>query len=168
MALVAAGFDLNVTLIDNGENTATLTYHLVAADAAAAATAADTILDLITPVTQAVVKTYSISQRFIEDDLALPVSGVQVENRASIVTRLDGSAVDKHTVVIPAAAPGLFTSLSGEGANIIDVLDTDLVAYIDIWRVTGALASLSDGEFLQDGLNAIVKGTRKHRQSSYG
>ena len=167
MALVAGGFDLYVTLIDAGGDTATLKYALVAADAAAAATATATILTRLNLVTDAVVKAYSIIERFIEDALVLPATNVQIENRAKVVSLLDGDPTKTATVYIPAPVTGIFQGGPGTPAfNIVDLLDTDLLNYMDTWMVTGALATLSDGEFLAD--NTLLAGERTHRRSAHG
>ena len=169
MALVTGGFELNVTLLDNGLNTGTLSYKLTpAADFDEATTAAADILARLALVTQAEIKGYTVGERFIENALAVPVSNVHIENRAIVVCQINGDPLKKVSVVIPAPSPDIFSALSGDGANQINPLHTDLVNYIDIWRVTGALATISDGEFIADGLSAIVRGYRTHRKSSYG
>jgi hypothetical protein len=168
MALVSAGLYMNVTLLDNGLDESTLSYALVETDFAAALTDAADILARLALVTQAEIKGYSIGERFIENAIAIPVSNVHVENRAAVVCQINGNPLKKHTIFIPAPSPSIFASLSGENADVINTDHADLQNYIDIWKVTGAIAKVSDGEFLQDGLGAIVKGKRTHRRSSAG
>lgn len=172
MALVTSGdfdgWELNVTLIDNGGNTSTLSYSLVAIDYTAAAAAAATILTRIGNVTNAVVKGYSIVQRYIENALTLPGSGVQVEDRATVVLQIAGDPLKKVTVNIPAPKAGIFVGTSGESADVIDTSDTDLQAYASTFH-TGGLATISDGEFVDDAVRAgVEKGKRTHRRSSFG
>lgn len=168
MALVTDGYELHVTLMDSGLNTSKLSYQLVAADAATAATDAATILTALQAITQAEVKGYSIAERFIEDNLVVPTQNIHVENIAAVVAQLSSSPLKNVTVKIPAPSPTIFISTSGAGSNTIDTLDTDLQAYIDIWRVTGGVATISDGENIEDGLSAVLRGKRIHRQSSRG
>lgn len=168
MALVADGFELNVTLLDSGLNTANLRYVLDAADHATALTDSGTILAALAAITQAEIKAYNVSTRFIEDNLAVPVANVHVENRAVVVVQLDGNPLKKATVTVPAPSPDIFLATTGEGSNIVDVLDADLATYIDIWQVTPGVATLSDGEKVADGTAAVIRGKRTHRKSSSG
>lgn len=168
MALVTDGYDLYVTLMDSGLNQATLSYALDAVDAATAAASAATILAALQLITQAEVKAYAISERFIENTLVVPVANVHVENIANVVVQLTTSPLKKANIKIPAPSPDIFLATTGAGSNVVDVLDTDLQAYVDIWRETGGLATLSDGETVEDALTGIISGKRTHRQSSRG
>lgn len=168
MALVSDGYELHVTLMDSGLNTSKLSYQLDSIDAAAAATDSAAVLTALQAVTQAEVKGYSIAERFIEDNLVIPTQNIHVENIAAVVAQLSSSPLKNVTVKIPAPSPSIFISNNGAGSNTIDTLDTDLQAYIDLWRETGGVASISDGEYIEDGLSAILRGKRIHRQSSRG
>lgn len=167
MALVSAGFWLTVTLRDSGGNPSNLTYDLVAATAANAATAAADILTRLALVTASEVSGYSLAERFQENAFVYPADA-ENENRAVITCSLNGFANKPVTVVIPAPVDGLFVQpAGGPGYNIVDITQADLISYIDIWRVTGALAQISDGEYIGDS-GSILKGKRTHRQSSNG
>ena len=168
MALTSNGFELHVTLMDSGLNTSNLTYVLLAADYATAVIDSGTIIAALTAVTQAEIKAYSILERFIEDNIAVPVTNVNVENQALIVLQLASSPLKKASIKIPAPVPGIFLATTGEGSNVIDVLDTDLNTYVDTWQETPGVATLSDGEQVADGLDALLRGHRIHRQSSRG
>lgn len=170
MALVQSGYVLSVTLVDASiVNTSTLTFELEAADETAALAARTAILAALANVTDAVVKSTSLTLRHIEDALVGPAAGVQVENRATIVLQLASSPLKKATITIPAASPGVFIAPTGPGMNTVDSSpsNTDVQTYIDIWRETGALASLSDGEYVADAAS-IVSGKRTHRANSNG
>jgi len=166
MALVSNGWFMTVTIKDAAGDPSTLTYDLVAATAADAATAGGTIRTRLALVTGAVVSGYTISERFVEDALVLPAD-YEVEARAVVSCLLDGFPNKPVTVIIPAPVDGIFMTPTGPGRNVVDVTDADLISYIDIWRVTGALASISDGEFIAD-TGSIQAGKRTHRQSSLG
>jgi hypothetical protein len=167
MAITSKGFKLVVGLIDAGRDQSNMTFDLVAATYADAVTATNTLLPLLEAVTDAVIKGYSIIENFVEGTLVLPAGTVEVENRAMVVCQINANPLKTATVVIPAATIGLFQSNTGAGHNIIDVTDADLLAYLDIWQVSGALAKLSDGEYLDDTA-VIISGKRTHRHSSNG
>src|SRR3972149_7201728 len=162
LGLVSVGWALIVTIIDSGCNPATLRYDLVAATQAAAAAATATILTALAAVTESVVSGYALAERFTEDAFVFPTTA-QNENRAVVSCLLDGFATKKVTIVIPAPAQGLFVTPTGPGSNIVDITDSALITYVDIWRLTGALASISDGEFIGDS-GSIIRGKRTHRQ----
>jgi len=173
MALVSDGFYVYVTLVDNTGNTATLSYDLVATEAPAAATAAGTIVTNLIAVTNAVVKSYSISERFVEDALNLPGSGVEVEGRASVVVQLSSSPLKSSMIVIPAPRATLFMALEGDGAADIDVgpTNTALRNYVAMFNDGGAgIATISDGETVDASAanTGIKRGKRTHRASSRG
>jgi hypothetical protein len=167
MALVANGFMGAITLMDNGGNTSTLRYDLVETVYADALVDLQAILALLSAITQCEVKGYALTERYIEDALAIPVSGVQVENRATIVLNINGNPLKAATINIPGPGSNIFQGTSGPSADVVDVTDGDLIAYVDIWGVTGALATISDGEFVPD-TQAMREGHRTHRQSSKG
>lgn len=173
MALVSEGFYVYVTLVDNGANTSTLSYALVTTDEAQALTDASAIVSNLAAVTNAAIKGYTVSRRFIENALALPGAGVQVEDRASVVVQLASSPLKSSTIVIPAPEIDLFLSTDGDGANIIDVGpgNTDLRAYVAMFNDGGAgICTLSDGETVDASASntGIKRGVRTHRGSSRG
>lgn len=168
MALVSDGFYLTVTLMDSGLNTSTLNFDLVAADHATAVTDSATVIAALSAVTQAEIKAYSISNRFYEDNISVPIAGIQIENQALVVVQLASSPLKKASIRIPAPSPDIFLALTGEGSNTVDVLNAELVDYVDIWQETGGIATLSDGEAINDGLAAILRGRRVHRASNKG
>ena len=172
MALVNDGFFLYVTLIDNGANTSTLSYELTSADMTEAEADAATILAALAPLTLAAVKGYSISRRFVEDSLALPAQGIQVEQRAVVTAQLASSPLKRSQFVIPAPAGGIFVAAEGEGENTVDITDTQLRAYAALFGTgTGAVATISDGESIASEVgttSGMIRGVRTHRRSSRG
>jgi len=168
MALASVGWEMTVTLADNGNGRSNLNYQLVAATAADAATAGGTIRTRLALVTGMSIMSYTLTERFEDATQVLPGDdGVQRENRAKLTCNVHGFANKVETIYIPAPVIGLFEDTTGEAADRIDVTDTDLISYVDIWRVTGALATVSDGEYIKD-LAPIREGHRTHRASSFG
>lgn len=167
MAVVSSGYELNVTLIDGGSNQSTVRFALTAADAATAATDAGTILTALGDVTDAVVKSYSIAERFVEDSLTLPANTVHVENRALVTLQLASNPTKTVTIKIPAASEGIFQGLSGSAFNVVDPNDTELRAYVALFHAAGE-ATISDGESVAPSPSGgILRGVRSHRKS-YG
>lgn len=167
MALSTQGYFGTVTLVDNGNNTSTLRYDLTGADFATALSELQGIVTDLDTITDAVVKQYTVGEQYKETALVLPIGGVQVENRASISCLIAGE-VDKYaTLIVPAPVAGLFTGASGDAANIVDPADADLLTYLGHF-VSGAEATVSDGEVIASPGAATVKGKRIHKASRRG
>lgn len=166
MALVSGGYSLTVSLVDSGGDVSNLTYNLVAADETAALAARDAILAAIADVSGLVVKSTSLALRQIEDALVLPAPQYQSQQKAKIVCRIDGDPTKAIAIYIPGPLESMFIA---PGDNLVDgaITNTDLHTYLDIWKLTGAIATISDGEFLADN-NTVKSGVRVHRQSSAG
>ena len=168
MALASVGFELHVTLVDKGANTANLSWKMDSADYATLATDAATVMNALNAVTNAVIKGYSLVTRFVENALTLPTEG-EVENRATVICQIAANPLKKATVHIPAPVDGIFVGAPGSGSlyNKVDGTDADLLAYLAVWQAPAAIANISDGEYL-DATSPFVDGRRTHRQSSLG
>jgi len=162
MALTADGFRLVVSLADNGGNISTLTYALVAADHVTALADAVIITNALAAVTNAVIVQYAIKTMFAEDGFVYPEAGVENEDKASITVLLKGLGAKKANVKIPAPVIGIFTDTKGLGANVVDISDTDLNTYLDIFDDTGE-ATLSDGEEMDKPLTGKRISARSNR-----
>lgn len=162
MALVAAGYELNVTLVDRGLNQVTKTYEMTATTAADAATDAATILAALNAVTDASIKGYRLSTVFAEDAFATPNLG-EVENQAMLIMRLDGDPFKKASHFIPAPVDGIFVAGQGPNYNIVDNTDALVTTYVALFQ-GGGEAYISDGETV----DVLEKGHRIHRQSNKG
>lgn len=163
MALVSTGYILTVTVIDNGRNRSTLRYQLRSADFATAVTDSATILAALQDVTQAEITGYQISELFREDAVILPGYGIHVEDKASVTCQLTTGGGKKANFKIPAPVSGIFQATQDQGANIVDVTDSLLVAYGNIFKSTGQ-AYISDGE----DLDLLISGKRIHAKSNFG
>lgn len=167
MAIVADGLQLVVALADNGGKPYGLkTFDLVVTDPTLAGAVVTSILGKLNAVTDSIVAAYSLNQKFVEDALALPASGVQNENQAIITSPVVGEPTKSATITIPAANIGIFTNTSGKGANIVDMGDVALLAYLGIFDPTGGNeAYISDGEQI---VAAAGGGKRRHVKNNNG
>jgi hypothetical protein len=165
MSLVADGYDITVSLMDNGGNVTQKAYVSRATTDAEATTAAGALLTALGGVTDCAIRDYSINKRFIEDTLVYPASGVQIENQAEITVALTSSPNKSATLNIPAPKIGIFAGTAGAAANNVDLLDTALNVYFDLFEDSAATGfAISDGETMA---NAII-GKRIHRKSRKG
>lgn len=167
MAITSDGFKGSITLVDNGNNQSTLQYDLVGADFAAALADMTAIVAALDPLTDAVVKTWTVGEKYSEKALTLPIGGVQVENVALVSVRITGHDDKYGQFRIPAPVAGLFSASSGDLANVVDPNDADLSTYGAIFGA-GGHATISDGETIQGVSGQTTKGKRIHRGSRKG
>lgn len=154
---------LAVTLVDNGKNETTMRFQLQSADATEAAADATAIIAAIGGVSDCAIKSYQIEHRYVENALVLPASGVEIQNQALITVVLASDPTKSGTLAIPGAKPGIFVGASGDNANIVDIADVAVIAYVDLFTATNE-AFLSDGEL---GTLSYV-GRRRHVKSRRG
>ncbi len=161
MALVTKGYYCRITLVDNGNNRTIKTYDLRATDMAAATTAVTALRAALLGVTDSVISAYNIAERFYENALAFPASGIENENKASISVIVTDS--ESANLKIPAPKPAIFTGTSGGAGNIVDVTNAALITYTDVFRSAGE-CYISDG----DDLLLVSSGKRISAKSSNG
>jgi hypothetical protein len=171
MALSQKTVFFNVTLADYQGNKATLRFATNKTDLAdlatdiAELTGAGGLLADLEAVTDAKVVGYSAGVMFAEDGSPYAGAGVNIEEVAEVVAKIDGEP-DKYGILrIPAPASGIFLAGPGESANLLDQSDADLQAYLANFE-SGGLVTMSDGENIAD--SATVgnwKGKRIFRAS---
>lgn len=141
------GFFLTVTLYDRNQDDAPLTYELRSADMAAAEADALIVLAALDPVTQGIPVSYSVQKRYVQSPISLPAGG-EMQIKARVAFRLAGGQ-GNETFDIPAPAEGIFVSPTGKSNNIVDVTDTDLITYANLFKASGK-CFISDGEDLDE------------------
>lgn len=165
MALVSVGWELLVNLVDTSGSVSTLQYSLTSADYATAQVDAAAILAELDPLTNSNISGFRLVEVTAEDAFTLP-SNAENAIKARVSVFLDTLGNKRAYFNIPAPAIGLFVSGSGEGYNIVDTSDTDLLQYVALFEATGQ-ATISDGEHVRSPAStAIDKGRRVSVKSS--
>lgn len=164
MALTANGWQLVVSLADSGDNRTTRTYDLTSADATEATADSAVIMNRLTAASDAVIVGYSINQKFIENALVLPATA-EIENQAFFSGHIVGDPTDSANFSIPAPKASIFTAAVGKGRNIVNMGSLVVTDLVNIFSGAGALATISDGEFLDA---PTVSGARRHVKSNKG
>jgi len=163
MALTSVGWKIVVTLADNGGDTTTKTYWTDATDETEAASALTAVISALGGVTDAVIVSYYTAEVIANDSLVYPASGVENQNQALLTFSLAGNPLDTATDAIPAAKPGIFQSVIGPLAKIIDPTDAAVIAYRSLFQAAGPLY-ISDGE----KVDSLIGGKRRHLKSRNG
>lgn len=166
MALVAGLFGMSVSFLDNGMNVVSREYMmdpaLVTTYAEAEAAALDILPDVV-GMTDAAIPQYRVFQVYQENALAIPGTGVQVENQASMTLLLTSPGNEKANLNIPAPKPAIFVATSGKQANIVNMGNAAVLAFIGNF-FAGENFTVSDGEKVA----RAVDGKRTHKRSNRG
>lgn len=150
MAYVVAGngsgYFLTMTVQDRNLDTSTLSYELRGNDETEALAETGAIIAAFDAVSLAVVISYNVQKRFWNDSIGIPVAGeVQVKARVSYQLK---DSPEKETFDIPAPKETIFYALTGKLNKVLDVSNTAVIAYADLFRAAGS-AFISDGESLE-------------------
>lgn len=167
MALVLHHFELTVAFADNSGDTVTRTYYVplgVVEDFTEFVALIPDMITKIKAVTSALVTGYRANEVFYEDTVTLPASGVENENQALFSGKIVGDPGKSGTVSVPAANPAIFVATSGPGAKTVNMSNTDVLNFIQLFDGAPGWA-ISDGEYW---LPATVKGKRRHTKNSSG
>ena len=162
MALLPGGFDLRITLVDNGGNASTLSFDLRAVDHATAVTDTAAIIPIVAAATNSVISRYTISQKWEEDSFAYPVAGVENEDKASITVLLAGAGAKKANIKIPAPKIGMFVAATGPGANQVNVADPIVTNYVGMFLAAGQ-CYISDGETADSAISGKRVSAKNNR-----
>jgi hypothetical protein len=122
------------------------------------------LVEALGAVTNSALVGYGVTHVWADDAFTVPTdTGVQNENQALVTVGIAGSPLKSATITIPAPVDGIFVATSGANANVVDVLDADLVAYAELFKSTG-VAFVSESE----SVSVIKEGRRIHRGSRKG
>lgn len=167
MALVQQGYTVNITVADSAGDRASRSYGVLGATIADALTNAQSIVAEFDPLTEGVILGWTLCVRFVEDAFTYPAGGVEVENQAEILGRIANVPNKSAAFNVPAAAGGIFVGTTGPNRNIVDGADADVLAFLALFDETGGIATISDGEQLDDAA-PFVSGKRVHAKSRLG
>lgn len=149
---------MSVTLGGLDDSTQTRRYNLVAADATEAETAASAIRSALANVSAGKIISYKIEHVFIEDTYVRPSSQDAEGGEQAVVSgKIDESPLESWSLNIPFPVIGLFLSAEGKNRNVIDITDTDLLAYTALFAPSTGSAYISDGEHI----GTVEQGRRK-------
>lgn len=171
MALVTEGFEVTITVADNGANSGTYTFVCDPAtvpDYATAQTARTSIRSAFDALTQCVVVGTSLKEIEYEDAIVYPSSGVELEDKASITYQILGQN-KKGNLKVPSPIPALFNGDAGASANQVNVGAPLLTAYMGNFFTAGYF-TISDGEKVaQDpNSNGVIVGKRISAKNNNG
>lgn len=169
MALVSAGFHMDVVLRGSSNKTSTMRFPLRAATYADAVTAGAGIRTALNNVTSAVTTRYNIREQYIEDALLVP-GAVDLTDVMVLSGGIDGDLSKVAAVRVPgfdrAGNSTLLVAQTGINANKIDITAAAVEAYWDLFASTGP-CFISDGEDAEPTANnGLYSGRLTSRASS--
>lgn len=172
MALVTQGFEITVTVQDNGKGKSTLTYVCDPAtvpDYATAQTARGAVVSALSDIIQGVIVGTTLKEVQYENAIVFPASNIEIENKASITVQINGQN-RKANLTVPTVSPAIFNGASGASADQVDVTDLFLEAYVDLFRHTTGYFYVSRDLHVADSPNGngIVVGKRISAKNNNG
>lgn len=165
MAIVTQGWELSISLVDNGANTTTLSWQAntaVVTDLATAQAARDALVTDLDAISNSVIVGTRLTEVQYNDAVAYPAAGVENEDKASI-SYLIQDTNKKGNLQVPAPVIGAFVHTTGPSANIVNIAAGVVTNYCDNFRTTGGWY-VSDGESLQ----TVLKGKRISAKNNNG
>lgn len=164
MAIVSAGFQGTLELLDGTGVLGTKTVELQAADYAEAVTALAAYVTSFMATTDLLLAGYRISEIYTENAMgALPAVTVLHSVTASISAAILDLPFKFASVVIPAPKIGVFSSTTGRGANVVNPTAT-IVTNLLTEYTSGQTAYISDREFLDPVFNASGRRVTRYRR----
>lgn len=161
MALTADRWFTVIKLVEtSGKSTTMRVEQSAPIDDAAARAASLALVTDLAAVTNCAIAAYYTYQEFVEDAFSLP-SGAEIQNQALLQFSIDDEPTKTGTVRIPAPVDGIFAAASGPNYDVVDITDTDLIAFAANWLLDD-LYYLSDGETA----DALLGGHRRHMKAT--
>lgn len=147
-------------LEDSGGNKSSLTYELqTVGNVLDPATA---IYNALLLVTSAAITRFVIEFRFNPPSYVEAESYSQVEAKAKLRVKDEVLPGDLHTMYIPSPRPEIFLTSDGDGANVVNPNNVNLLAFLDEF-IDGGNGKLPNGRFI-DGFHSGVRVTRKSKR----
>lgn len=164
---------IRLTLIDIGGNTVTKEFLVPtsvwdpASDLLSALfTIRGNLVTALNAITDALILKSYITISQTDDTDTLGPTGSEVENLASIVCNTN-VAGEKRTIQVVNPNEGIMVDTSGANYNVVDISDSALNTYLDLFQETGGSFYLVKGLFADD-TTPMVSGKRIHRKSNKG
>ena len=167
MALVSNGWWVTVTVADNGNNRGSYDFECAPTitDSITADAAAQALIAALNNISNGVVAAYSIAERFRENALVLPPSGVELNTKASLsLVKVSDGLLGNFRLSMPTNVAGVvFTDDTGGGANVVQTNSATLATFLDLFR-TGGSFLWNDGDLM----GQLIKGKRIGAKSNNG
>lgn len=149
MAYVNQGFTFFYSLVDQGGNTSTLRFDALSPDYTQALLDVEIVRNALAALSRASIRSYGITDTFVDDAFSFPTGNVENEDKASITANIAGLS-KRANIRIPAPVDAMFTTPNGPGFNVVNGSYAPLLTFLDLFTVSGGVLTLSDGEQLDD------------------
>lgn len=165
MALTTEGFELSISVADNGANVSTLSWKAntaVVTDFASAQTQRAALVTDLDAITNGIIIGTRLTEVQYEDTIVYPAAGIENEDKASISYLIQGTN-KVGNLKVPAPVIGAFVNTTGPSANVVNIAATVVTDYAANFMTTG-------GWFVSDGesLGTVLKGKRISAKNNNG
>lgn len=151
MAIVAAtpAFKATIALVASNFKSMTVNISLTATTYDDAVTAVTAFLTDLLGVSAGVLKSYNITSTAVNDALVPPTSADAGYGEKALITgNMEGNPLKPWTLYIPMPKIAIFLDTDGPLMDDIDINDALVTSYIANFTSVGDVATVSDGEFV--------------------
>jgi hypothetical protein len=121
-----------------------------------------TAYDALDEIVSGYITSIITENRYVPNVFTAPVVASPVQSRAKLRIFDGGSVGRKHTIYIPSPHPDIFASSSGDGANVVDPTNPEVLAFIDLFKDGAALYLL--GKYTAGSFDSGIRVTRKSKR----
>ena len=169
MALAALGWKLVANIRDRGKGKTSRTFWFVQSDVAGDMSGLETTaaawVTAFNNVSDAKIASYSISKVFADNAYTPPTLATsEVEGHAEISAAINNIPNKFATIDIPGPKDAIFVATSGSNADVVNVANAAVLAYVGMFNSINTQFYLSDGEVV-DGDTPNLTGKRTHSGS---
>lgn len=164
MARVLLKYQLNVSFMETSGKTVNRIYEAPVASyadldafAVAVNAALTGFLSLMSPLTESVISSYTISGVYVEDALVLPADA-ENQDQALLSAKIVGDPTSSAVLSIPAPVDAMFVSPTGAGHDVVDTSYAPLLIWLQSFTTAGEW-TVSDGEQI------VISTLKGHRRS---
>jgi len=165
MAIQTKGFELSISVTDNGGNISTMSWECNTTNVttfAEAQAARDALMADLAALTDSVITGNRLTEVQYEDNIVYPSAGVENENKLSMSYLISGTN-EIGNLKVPAPKIGAFVAASGPSANVCNVGATIVTDYVANFG-TGGDFFVSDGQ----SLGSLLRGKRVSAKNNNG
>lgn len=151
MALVAASpaFKATINLVAKNLKSMSVNLSLTAATYDTAVTSVLAFITDLNGVSAGVIKSYNITSTAVNDALVPPTSSDAGYGEKAILTgNIEGNPLKPWSLFIPMPKEAIFLDVDGPLMDQVDINDPLIAAYIANFTPEGNVATVSDGEYV--------------------
>jgi len=158
VGMVVEGTYAVITLEDSGGNQRTVTYPMKTS------TGIGDIVNALDGITSAAIIGAVRETRLHAVGFDPPPGSSQVEAKAKLRLYDEEFTARTHTLYVPSPKQDIFIAATGDGANIVDVSNADVLAFVDLFDTEGFCYISAAPNRTAGGIRSGIRVTHKSKR----